>query len=168
MKFNDLDGRQGNRSLCTLGYGHPARIGQYSCRMVCLDGCPSIVEDQEVMTNNAITRVFHVCSRVTAQSVMDDGVYRPASLAAEGFIHLSQRHQVQGVIKVFYADVPDLVVLVVDPARLKAPLRYEAAASMPGFAEGGNAPAAGAFPHLYGTLEADAVLEIVDALGFDA
>ena len=115
------------------------------------------------MASDAITRIFHVCARATAQHALAEGMYRPASLAAEGFIHLSQRHQVKGVITAFYANVPDLVVLVVDPARLAAPLRFEAAASMPGFAQGGKAPAAGAFPHLYGPLEADAVLEIVDA-----
>lgn len=119
------------------------------------------------MTVDATPRIFHVCDRATAQRVMAEGLYCPASLAAEGFIHLSQGHQVQAVIKAFYADVPDLVVLVVDPARLAAPLRYEAAASMPGFARGGKAPAAGAFPHLYGPLEAAAVLEIVVARKFD-
>lgn len=118
------------------------------------------------MTSDAITRVFHVCSRAVAQRAMAQGWYRPASLAAEGFIHLAQRHQVPGVIQAFYADVPDLVVLVVDPARLAAPLRYEAAASTPGFAQGGRAPAAGAFPHLYGPLEAGAVLEILDVQAF--
>lgn len=120
------------------------------------------------MTTDATTRIFHVCDRAAAQRAKAEGEYRPASLAAEGFIHLSQGHQVQAVIQAFYAGVPDLVVLVVDPARLAAPLRYEAAAFMPGFAQGGKAPAAGAFPHLYGPLEADAVLEIVDARRFDA
>jgi len=119
------------------------------------------------MEINRPARIYHVCDRATAQRAMAEGLYRPPSLAAEGFIHLSQAHQVQPVIKAFYAGVPDLVVLAIDPVCLRAPLRYEAAASMPGFAAGGQSPVAGQFPHLYGPLEAHAICEIVDARAFD-
>jgi hypothetical protein len=44
-----------------------------------------------------------------------------------GFIHCSYAHQVAGVANAFYADLQDLVLMVIDPTRLAAPLRPEAA-----------------------------------------
>ncbi len=111
--------------------------------------------------------VFHICSRVAAQQAMAQGHYQAPSLASEGFIHLSQRHQVSGVIAAFYSDVPDLVILVVDPARLTAPLYFEAAATMPGTPAGSDAAATGLFPHLYGPLDVAAVVSVIDADQFD-
>ena len=113
-------------------------------------------------------RIFHICSRAAAQQAQADGSLRPASLASEGFVHLSQTHQVRAVIAAFYADVRDLVVLEVDPARLTAPLRYEAPATMPGTTALMGAPAPGLFPHLYGPLNADAIVGQSDAVTFGA
>ncbi len=112
-------------------------------------------------------RVFHICSREAAQQAMAQDHYRAPSLASEGFIHLSQGHQVRRVIAAFYSGVPDLVVLVVDPVRLHSPLRFEAAAPMLGATDDGHTPAAGLFPHLYGPLNTDAVVQIIDAAAFD-
>src|SRR6188508_1051711 len=80
----------------------------------------------------------------------DDGEYtwstRGRSLADEGFIHCSYPHQLEATANRFYADVPSLVVLTIDPSRLAAPVVVEAAE--PGGEE---------FPHLYGPLPVDAV-----------
>jgi uncharacterized protein (DUF952 family) len=65
----------------------------------------------------------------------------------EGFIHASTAGQVAGVANAFYADAEDLLVLIIDPERLTAPLRYD---PVPGAAE--------PFPHIYGPLNADAVI----------
>lgn len=116
--------------------------------------------------------VFHVCSRKAAQQAKLDGQLVPASIAAEGFVHLSQRHQIAAVLAAFYADVPDTVILELDPARLTAPLRYEAPSAMAGSYGSGSgssgatpAPAAGLFPHLYGPINADAIVRVIDAVG---
>ncbi|MGC0337975.1 uncharacterized protein (DUF952 family) [Streptomyces sp. SLBN-8D4] len=45
--------------------------------------------------------------------------------------------------------MPDLVVLVIDPARLDVPLKYEA-----------PAPGAEEFPHVYGPIPVDAVVDV--------
>ncbi|MET9923585.1 MULTISPECIES: DUF952 domain-containing protein [unclassified Streptomyces] len=85
---------------------------------------------------------------------------RGRTLQEEGFIHLSLPHQLPGVARMLYGDGGgsedgggdgghDLVVLVVDPARLTDPVRYEA--MKPGGEE---------FPHLYGALPVDAVVEV--------
>jgi uncharacterized protein (DUF952 family) len=51
------------------------------------------------------------------------------------------------VANLFYKGVPDLVVLVIDPDRVRSEIRYE---QVPG----AEAP----FPHIYGPLNADAVV----------
>ncbi len=50
-----------------------------------------------------------------------------------------------------YRGVPDLVLLVVDPSQLKAELRYEQ-----------PEPEAPLFPHLYGPLNVDAVVDVLE------
>ncbi|MBT2428653.1 MULTISPECIES: DUF952 domain-containing protein [unclassified Streptomyces] len=79
---------------------------------------------------------------------------RGRTLEEEGFIHLSLPSQLPGVARMLYGNEGgtgghDLVVLVVDPARLTAPVRYEA--MKPGGEE---------FPHLYGPLPVEAVVEV--------
>ncbi|MFD4759990.1 DUF952 domain-containing protein [Streptomyces sp. NPDC058439] len=81
---------------------------------------------------------------------------RGRTLHEEGFIHCSLPHQLDGVAEMLYgagsrAGAPDqdLVVLVIDPARLPVPVRYEPVA--PGGEE---------FPHIYGPVPVDAVVEV--------
>jgi uncharacterized protein (DUF952 family) len=75
---------------------------------------------------------------------------RGVSLAEQGFIHASTAGQVAGVANAFYAGESGLVVLVIDEERLAPALKYEPA---PGGDE--------LFPHLYGPLNPDAVVDTV-------
>lgn len=72
-------------------------------------------------------------------------MYRPASLEAEGFIHLSTEEQWLRVAHTFYRGRTDLILLEIDDERLAAELRFDAV--------GGER-----FPHLYGPLEVGAVV----------
>jgi uncharacterized protein (DUF952 family) len=64
-----------------------------------------------------------------------------------------------GVANAFYTGQTDLVLLVVDPSRLQAELKYEAPVHP---AASDTAPSAEErFPHLYGPLNFDAVLSVV-------
>jgi uncharacterized protein (DUF952 family) len=72
------------------------------------------------------------------------------TLAEVGFIHASRSDQWAGVRERFYADVDQpLLLLVIDPDRLVAELREEA---VPGLAE--------TYPHIYGPVNLDAVVEV--------
>ena len=75
--------------------------------------------------------------------------YESETLKEEGFIHCSAPHQVGEIRGRYFKNVEKLVVLVIDPYRLKMPLKYE-----PGF--GGAL-----FPHIYGPLNMDAVVQIL-------
>ena len=92
--------------------------------------------------------LYHLISRSEFDSQPADEPYFAASLADEGFIHLSATPaQVGWVARNLYADVPDLAVLVIDESLLSAPLHYDQTPD-------------GVFPHLYGTLDRDAIVAI--------
>lgn len=71
-----------------------------------------------------------------------------AGYDVDGFIHLSTAEQVARVANARFAGARDLVLLCVDSGQLRAPLRYEV----------GDVGSDEVFPHLYGALNADAVI----------
>ena len=92
--------------------------------------------------------LYHLISRSDFDSQPADEPYFAASLVNEGFIHLSATPaQVAWVAANLYPDVPDLAVLVIDESLLSAPLRFDETSD-------------GVFPHLYGTLDRDAIVAI--------
>lgn len=74
--------------------------------------------------------------------------YSAASLISEGFIHLSTREQVSGVLNRYYRDVSNLLLLHVDTDKLVHELRYEQATNNE------------LFPHVYGPINKDAIVKI--------
>jgi uncharacterized protein (DUF952 family) len=108
---------------------------------------------------NAVTHIYHITPRAAWEAAREQGSYRPASLESEGFIHLSQAHQVVQVADSFYAGIIDLVLLQADTDLLRAHLRWEPPVGLPAPRE---APAKDLFPHLYGPLNLDAVLAAHD------
>jgi uncharacterized protein (DUF952 family) len=71
------------------------------------------------------------------------------SLASEGFIHLSTDRQWVKTANRFYVGQGDLVLLEIREDKLTSAVRYEAA-------DGDE------FPHLFGALDLDAVLRVID------
>ncbi len=100
--------------------------------------------------------ILHIAPRLDWERAKEAGEYRPPSLESEGFIHFSTPSQVVEVANALYAGRDDLVLLVVNPAQLTAPLRWEAPVG------GGGAEPAGPFPHLYGPLPVEAVATVVE------
>jgi predicted cupin superfamily sugar epimerase/uncharacterized protein (DUF952 family) len=118
------------------------------------------------MTDPSDPCIFHICSREAAVAARLSGEYRAPSLDSEGFIHLSQAHQVRGVLDAFYAGQPDLVLLVVDPGLVTSPLRREPPGAMPSAATLAQIPTDQLFPHIYGPLNTDAILDVLDVARF--
>jgi uncharacterized protein (DUF952 family) len=71
------------------------------------------------------------------------------SLDDEGFIHCSFAHQVQGVADFVFRGRDDVVLLTIDLARVPSEVRVENL-------DGG----AHRFPHIYGPLPVDAVINV--------
>ena len=95
--------------------------------------------------------VVHICRKEEWQTAQQQGAYSPASVTTEGFIHCSLPDQVVGVANSLYRGEAGLVLLMIDSARLTAPIVFEDCY------ESGTE-----YPHLYGALNIDAVVEVVD------
>ncbi len=106
-----------------------------------------------------MTPIIHITSRKAWSDAQKAGEYTAPSLSSEGFIHCSTSAQVLPVAEKFYKGQGGLVLLVIDSARLSADLKWEPpfeGAPPPG------APAADLFPHVYGPINLDAVVRVVD------
>lgn len=95
-----------------------------------------------------IAPLLHVARSADLEFARRSGYYRCDSLESEGFIHCCELDQLAGVVSRYYADVDDLVLLVIERESLGAELRYESA---PGSDE--------RFAHVYGPIELEAVHE---------
>jgi uncharacterized protein (DUF952 family) len=96
----------------------------------------------------SMTKIYHVVPAGDWAKFAGERMYEADSLQREGFIHLSEEQQVAGVLDRYYRDVPDLLLLHIDPARLTHKLKYEEAAN------------GERFPHVYGPIDKEAIIEI--------
>ena len=92
--------------------------------------------------------IFHIAAQPTWEAAVAVGEYaqstRDQTLDEVGFIHCSYRRQVDGVLANFYADVTEpLVLLTIDPDRVQRRIQVD-----------------DGFPHIYGPLNTDAVVEV--------
>lgn len=102
--------------------------------------------------------IYHITTRADWQAAQAEGVYRADSLETQGFIHFSGIEQVRRVADAVYTGQTDLVLLVVSPGWLRAPLKWEPPdPNVPADHDTGER-----FPHLYGSLNLDAVFNVVD------
>jgi uncharacterized protein (DUF952 family) len=95
--------------------------------------------------------IFHIATRDAWDAAARAGEYRADTLETEGFIHCSEAHQVAAVANARFRGREDLVLLWVDPARVRAEIKYEDASD-----------GSGKFPHIYGPLNTDAVARAPD------
>ena len=109
--------------------------------------------------------VFHICRREAAVLARTTGHYRADSLDDEGFIHLSRAHQVLPTAAAYFAGVPELVVLVIDPTLLTAPLAYEPPAPLPSAAPKDNSSGE-LYPHCYGPIDLAAIVDVMELSHF--
>ncbi len=96
--------------------------------------------------------LFHVALPQDWSAARSAGQYavstRGGTLAEEGFIHCSFSGQVAATAGRFYGDLDEVVLLRIDPTRLTSPVVVE---DLVGAGE--------AFPHIYGPIDLDAVVE---------
>jgi uncharacterized protein (DUF952 family) len=92
-------------------------------------------------------KIYHITERIAWSEAQQNGEYRDDSLEQDGFIHASKINQVMRVANKYYPGHSGLVILVVDPPRLKADIRWEP----------GTDKLDELFPHIYGPINLDAV-----------
>jgi uncharacterized protein (DUF952 family) len=96
---------------------------------------------------------YHITHQSDWDAAKLSGDYRADTLSTQGFIHCSTAAQVFGVANRLFQGKRDLILLKIDESKVSAPVKYENL-------EGGQQ----LFPHIYGSLNLDAVLEILPFL----
>jgi uncharacterized protein (DUF952 family) len=94
--------------------------------------------------------IYHVTTASEWKEAKQKGFYETPSLKEEGFIHCSQPEQVPGVLERYFSGQTGLVKLVIDTDKLTSQFIYDWSPSI-----------ADTFPHVYGPINADAVIEVV-------
>ena len=103
--------------------------------------------------------IFHITTRTDWDSAQAKGEYVVDSLQSEGFIHCSTLAQVLPVAEKYYAGQSGLILLMIEPTLLSSDLKWEdpsGGAPPPGVPEGDL------FPHVYGPINLDAVVDVLD------
>lgn len=91
--------------------------------------------------------IYHIAAQSDWEQGLRQAGYRPASLAAEGFIHCSTLEQVVATANRFFHGQSGLLLLCIDEGRLSSVLRFEPGSDKPDEL----------FPHIYGPLNPAAV-----------
>ncbi|HEX7302954.1 DUF952 domain-containing protein [Lentzea sp.] len=93
--------------------------------------------------------LLHIITTAGWDAAQSAGSITPA--VGEDFVHCSDRGVVHVTAGKFFHGQSGLLLLVVDPARLGVPVRWEAVADSPLW-----------FPHVYGPIPVSAVVEVHD------
>ena len=94
--------------------------------------------------------IYHVTTVNDWEVAKQKGYYENPSLSAEGFIHCSQDHQVAGVLERYFSGQTDLIKLVIDTDKLTSKFVFDWSPSTQD-----------TFPHVYGPINTDAVIDLV-------
>ncbi len=97
--------------------------------------------------------IYHITSRQDWEDAQRAGQYQAPSLAHEGFIHASTGEQVGNTANRYYHGQAGLVLLVIDTEKVNAEVRFD-----PVMLNGVQTH----FPHIYGPLNLDAVINVLD------
>jgi uncharacterized protein (DUF952 family) len=95
--------------------------------------------------------IYHITTIAEWEKAKEEGSYKAASFATEGFIHCCTTAQAPGVLERYFLGKTGLVALVIDTEKLTALLKYELAPSINEH-----------FPHIYGPINLDAVMGETD------
>jgi uncharacterized protein (DUF952 family) len=101
--------------------------------------------------------IIHLASNDAWLAADKQGTYHADSLSTEGFIHCSTTSQIVGVANTFYHGQSGLVLLVIDPGKLNTKLKWEP----PAEPEPTHAREGELFPHVYGPINLDAVVNVI-------
>jgi uncharacterized protein (DUF952 family)/ubiquinone/menaquinone biosynthesis C-methylase UbiE len=90
--------------------------------------------------------IFHIANKKTWEEALKKESYAVPSIEKEGFIHCSQHYQVIEVANFIYKGKEDLVLLAIDESKVSKIIKYEG-------------PSWNTFPHIYGELNTDSVIQ---------
>ena len=95
--------------------------------------------------------IYHITTSAEWEAAKKQGFYLPKQFEQDGFIHCSVERQIPGVIDRFYKGVSGLVKLTIEKQKVEKPILFELAHDINEM-----------FPHIYGPLNIDAVVEVIN------
>jgi uncharacterized protein (DUF952 family) len=95
--------------------------------------------------------ILHITNRDDRDQARASGSFRADTLGTQGFIHCSTPQQVIRAANSLFQGQHDLVLLCIDSSKVAAGIEHENL-------EGGDE----LFPHLYGPLNLEAVVSVLD------
>jgi len=96
-----------------------------------------------------MTHIYHIVDQHTWNKNKNDELFCAPSLDTVGFIHCCTKEQIKFVLNNWFQDRQGLILITIDPKKLTPRLIFENS-------EGGDE----LFPHLYGPIDLQAVVEI--------
>ena len=114
------------------------------------------------MANN----ILHLVPSDYFNGLTTSAPYQPKEFAADGFIHCTKEPELMlKIANRFYKNLPgELLVLVIDADQVTAEVKWEAPAHPDGSSASAGEPS---FPHIYGPLNREAIVEIHPATRAD-
>ena len=94
--------------------------------------------------------IYHITTQFDWQSQKDGATFTAPSLDSDGFIHASMIDQIVDTANAIFAGYDDLVIQVIDTAKLVAEVKIE------------DTYGHGSFPHIYGPIETQSVIRAID------
>ncbi|MFN8673154.1 MAG: DUF952 domain-containing protein [Candidatus Sericytochromatia bacterium] len=95
--------------------------------------------------------IVHILEKKDWEYAKKENIYNPKSLEIEGFIHCSKVDQIVGVSNLHYKNKKDMLMIVINENLLINKVLYEDL-----YNEGKS------FPHIYGTINIDSIIEVID------
>ena len=94
--------------------------------------------------------IYHITSEEAFRNAVVSGCYEHPTLRSQGFFHCSTAEQVIDVANARFRGNRGLLLLKINATKVRPEIRYENL-------EGGTT----LFPHIYGTLNLDAIMEVL-------
>jgi len=94
-------------------------------------------------------KIYHIITPRDWEESTDEGQLRTSTLEKEGFIHCCKENQIRFVVNNWFSGRDELLVITIDADKLESPLVFENS-------EAGEE----SFPHVYGPINLDAVVDI--------
>lgn len=114
------------------------------------------------MTSTEHLCLFYIAPEHEVTEIFQNEKYFCPSLESEGFIHLCIQQQVELVRNKFFDNIADLKLVIIDASLLESEVVYEGAA-----ANDSDDLKSEFFPHLYGPLDRNAIVDVVDLKRFN-
>jgi uncharacterized protein (DUF952 family) len=105
--------------------------------------------------------ILHLTTRLAWEQAEAAGAYRGDTLDSQGFIHCSTASQMTGVANRFFRGQTGLVLLCIETDRVQPRVIFEYPINPD---TGQVEPGGEQFPHIYGALNPDSVVRVLDFL----